>query len=497
MTDRRGVITYVNPEFVRVYGYAPEEIVGVHTPRILKGGRTLAHEYTAFWQQLAAQQVVRREFVNRTKTGSLVYVESSANPIVEHGKCVGFLAVQRDVTDRKLLERQFVQAQKMEAIGRLAGGIAHDFNNLLTAILGYSELVADRVRADPSLEADVDEIRKAGERASRLTRQLLAFSRQQVLQPQVLDLNIIVLDLAKMLARVIGEDVHLDVVTQSRVASVKVDAGQVEQLILNLAVNARDAMPDGGTLRVTTADVTVEPGFARCHGAAPGAYVALAVNDTGAGMSPEVLERVCEPFFTTKPCGKGTGLGLATVLGVVKQSGGFLTIDSTLGAGTTVTAYLPATDDAVAFPEVPPAPTARGSETVLIVEDEAGIRQVMKRTLERHGYTVLVAACASDAIEMAESCAGGIDLLLSDVVMPDISGSQLAQRIVGIQPAIRVLYVSGFPNRIGVDIEMGSRASFLPKPFAPAALLQKVRACLTIPALPMGSSAENRAAAGN
>ena len=606
MTDQRGIINYVNPEFVRVYGYTADEVVGLHTPRILKGGGTPANEYAAFWHRLTNQQVVRREFVNRTKTGAMVHVESSANPIVADGTCLGFLAVQRDVTqrqaiekalresearyrtlaeaahdsifivnrqseivyantvslerfgrrsddaigkklhevfpkatademwcgllevfetgerlrfetrfdtphgdlwletwvvpmpsegaepqsvmgvsrdisERKRLERQFVQAQKMEAIGRLAGGVAHDFNNLLTAIVGYSELVLLRVNQDAALAADVIEIKKAGERASRLTRQLLMFSRQQVLEPRILDLNLVVSDLKKMLDRLIGEDVHIDLEAAPELECVKADPGQVEQLILNLVVNARDAMPQGGQVRLMTANAAFdEKSAARHPGATPGRYVSLAVADTGCGMTPEILAHVFEPFFTTKPPGKGTGLGLATVFGVVKQSGGFLTIESAPGVGTTVTTFLPVADASARTGSGPrQGQTENGRETILLVEDEQGIRRLMQRTLEERGYTVIAAESAADAMAVAESYAGAIDLLVSDIIMPDVAGPELAQRMVRLRPTMRVLYVSGFPNRLGLGRNgMSAKATFLPKPFAPSALAIKVRECL-------------------
>jgi PAS domain S-box-containing protein len=605
MTDDGGVINYVNPEFVRVYGYTAAEVVGIHTPRILKGGGTPADDYATFWNRLTSHEVVRREFVNRTKSGAMVHVESSANPIVANGACIGFLAVQRDVTqrkaietalresedryrtlaeaahdsifivnreseivyanavslerfgkrmdealgrklhdvfppataaemwreltevfdtgerrrfethfdtargelwletwvvpmpdegaglsavmgvsrdisERKQLEQQFVQAQKMEAIGRLAGGIAHDFNNLLTAIMGYSELLVPRVRQDASLASDVEEIRKAGERASRLTRQLLAFSRQQVLEPRILDVNVLVNDLKNMLDRLIGEDVHIEVETEPDLESVKADPSQVEQLILNLVVNARDAMPQGGRLRLTTASATLGEEAAKRHdGAAPGRYVSIAIADSGSGMSPEVLAHIFEPFFTTKPAGKGTGLGLATVFGVVKQSGGYLTIESALGAGTTITAHLPVAAESRGASAAPRrGAIENGHETILLVEDEPGIRRLMQRVLEDRGYRVLAADSALHAMALAESSPGDIDLLLSDVIMPDTSGPELAQRIVRVRPAIRVLYVSGFPNRLGLGGGVSSRAAFLPKPFAPQALALKVRECL-------------------
>jgi PAS domain S-box-containing protein len=481
MTDRSGVITYVNPEFERLYGYSADDVVGIHTPRILKGGATAPDEYASFWQHLVNHRVVRREFANRTKAGETVYVESSANPIVSDEGCIGFLAVQRDVTDRKQLEQRFLQAQKMEAIGRLAGGIAHDFNNLLTAILGYSDLILERVRGNALLTDDVEEIKKAGESASRLTRQLLAFSRQQILQPQVIDVNAVIGGVQRILDRVIGEDVRLVVDMDPRLALVTADPGQIEQLVLNLAVNARDAMPQGGRLSITTANATVDAAMARRYdGARASSYVALTVADTGCGMSADTLAHAFEPFFTTKPPGKGTGLGLATVFGVVRQSGGFVTVDSAPGVGTSVTAYVPAASVTLE-PLAPPVEMVDtgGTETILLVEDEVAVRQLMERTLARRGYCVIAPESASAAVRVAESSERHIDLLLSDVVMPEMSGPELAQRIVPLRPDIRVLYVSGFPN--GVRFERGlisPNVAFLPKPFAPQVLARKVRECL-------------------
>jgi two-component system cell cycle sensor histidine kinase/response regulator CckA len=606
LTDAAGTITYVNPEFVRLYGYAPSEVVGRTTPRILKGGTASGAEYATFWQQLSSNEVVRREFVNRTKSGALVNVESTANPIVTDQGRIGFVAVQRDITDRKateaalrrserryrtlaeaaqdsifivdrdsrityanavscerfgvnvedaigkrldeafppavademwrevssvfstgerhsfetsfdagrgsicletwlvpmaiggeepdqvmgvardvtarkLLERQFLQAQKMEAIGQLAGGIAHDFNNVLTAILGYSELLFDRIGHDESIAADLAEIKRAGERAGRLTKQLLAFGRKQALMAQVLDLNDVLSELQKMLGRVIGEDVHLDIVTAAPLDRVKVDPGQIEQVIVNLAVNARDAMPRGGTLRIATANVVLDRAFTAHHpGMTPGRYVALTVRDTGCGMSADVLGHVFEPFYTTKPVGKGTGLGLATVYGIVKQSGGQITIESTPGKGTTVTVYLQSVADAPSARRADDATAScRGTETILLVEDEAGVRHLMQRTLERAGYTVLKAPTAGDALALAEDRSRRIDLLLSDVIMPDLSGPDVAQRVVRLHPTIKVLYVSGFTNQIALDSgTLSRRAAFLAKPFTPQTLVMRVRECL-------------------
>ena len=607
MTDAAGTITYVNPEFVRVYGYASSEVVGRTTPRILKGGYIGADEYASFWQQLSNRGVVRQEFLNRRKDGSLVQIEGSANPIVMNDSLVGFLAVQRDVTarkatetalresesryralaeaahdsifivdanarieyanavslqrfglrqdvvgsglfdvfaretaeemwkelasvfasgqrhyfecqfhgrsedlwlgtwlvplsratgdvpavmgvarditERKRLEREFAQAQKMEAVGRLAGGVAHDFNNLLTAILGYADLVLEAVGADATLAGDVHEIKSAGERAGRLTRQLLTFSRKQPFSSRVINLNTVVCELEKMLNRVIGEDILLEVATDPCLADTNVDPTQIEQVIVNLVVNARDAMPRGGTIRIRTANADLTTDFCRRHdGAKPGRCVAVTVEDTGCGMAPDVLAHAFEPFYTTKPAGTGTGLGLSTVYGIVKQSGGYITIDSSSGSGTTITFYLPIAEGALQpaiGPQHQEKPMA-GTETILLVEDEPGLRRLMQRTLGRYGYTVLTANSVEDAIALAQRHSGPIDLLLSDVVMPGMSGPDLAQRIVELRPAIKVLYVSGYTSQAvpGMGL-LALEASFLPKPFAPQALATRVRECLT------------------
>jgi two-component system cell cycle sensor histidine kinase/response regulator CckA len=479
IVNRRGQIEYVNAVSLERFGLRSQSVIGRTIEEVFPPAAA-----AEIWRQLSHVFETRQrhsvEARFNTPQGEL-WLETWLVPMPDTGTgCDAVMGVARDISDRALLQQQFAQAQKMEAIGRLAGGIAHDFNNLLTAILGYSELLLDRVRGDESLAADVEEVKKAGESASRLTKQLLAFSRQQALAPQIVDLNAIVAELKKLLDRVIGEDVHLDVVTYPGLLRVRVDPGQVEQLILNLAVNARDAMPQGGNLRIATASATIDDDFARRHaGAVPGQYVAISVADNGCGMSSDVLAHMFEPFFTTKPVGKGTGLGLATVFGVVRQSGGFLTVDSAVGVGTTFTAYLPVTTENHSDGSADTAVRdATGKETILLVEDEAGIRRLMQRTLERRGFRVLAATSAADAMRWAES-PEHIDLLLSDVVMPDVSGPELAQRMLRLRPAMRVLYVSGFPNRVGSGSSGLSRnAALLPKPFAPHVLALKVRECL-------------------
>jgi CheY-like chemotaxis protein len=368
----------------------------------------------------------------------------------------------------------------MEAFGQLAGGVAHDFNNLLTAILGFSELVLERVVDQPDVTADVQEIKKAGERASELTRQLLAFSRKQLLVVQVLDLNQLVHQFEKMLRRIVSENIRFEIVAAPLLGKTKADPGQIEQLLMNLVVNARDAMPQGGALTITTANVVIETAFAQEHvGMQPGKYVSLTVQDDGTGMSPAVLARVFEPFFTTKGPGKGTGLGLSTVFGLVEQSGGHITIESAEGIGTAVTTYWPTTVEHVqSTPEAATgsAVTGGGTETILLVEDENGVRHLIGRVLKRYGYTVLSARGGEEAIALEAQFTGPIHLLVSDMVMPGLSGPDIAQRIVRRRPEIEVLFVSGYSSREAIDRGVSSHhASFLQKPFRPETLAQKVR----------------------
>jgi two-component system, cell cycle sensor histidine kinase and response regulator CckA len=386
-----------------------------------------------------------------------------------------------DVTDKKDLEEQLRQAQKMEAVGRLAGGIAHDFNNLLTAITGYSELLLERVADKPDLAADLEQIKKAGDRAAQLTSQLLAFSRKQPIAPRILDLNQVIGDLEKMLGRVIGEDVALEITAAPSLGLTKADPSQVEQVLMNLVVNARDAMPRGGKLNIRTANAVIDSAFARRNvGAVPGRYVSLTVTDSGCGMKPDVLARAFEPFFTTKAIGKGTGLGLSTVYGIVRQNGGYMNVDSAPGKGTTFTIYWPLVDEPLESLSAAraSAATLKGHETVLLVEDDAAVRTLVLKILERYEYEVLPARDASEAIAIEERHGGSIHLLLTDIVMPGLNGPDLAQRLVGRRPGIEVLYMSGFAHRAGGIGSVSRRTGFLQKPFDSETLVAKVRECL-------------------
>ena len=399
-----------------------------------------------------------------------VHLDRQGNP-------VRGLGISLDVSERHTLEAQYLQAQKMEAIGRLAGGVAHDFNNLLTAILGYCELLLADFDPDDPRQDDIAEIQKAGLSAAGLTRQLLAFSRKQIIEPTLLDLNLVVGDLKAILGRLIGEDVKVVLILPPGLARVKADRGQVEQIVLNLAVNARDAMPDGGTLTVETGNVELDEGYASMHFAVkPGPYVMLAVTDTGAGMSPEVQACLFEPFFTTKEIGKGTGLGLATVHGIVTRSGGSVTVQSERGRGTSFKVYLPRSDAEEAVTEVPPSvgrPRA-GGLTVLVVEDAEGLRQLTKRLLERQGYTVLVASNAEEALQVFDQNPA-IEVLLTDVVMPGGSGPELNLRLIERRPSLKVIYMSGYTDEAIVHHGvLNPGIAFLQKPFTAEALDRKI-----------------------
>ncbi len=421
----------------------------------------------------------------KRQDGSAVMVRVSARPIRVTAKSVSFELYAEDITEQRALEQQLRQSQKMEAVGRLAGGIAHDFNNLLMVISGYCEFLLQKLGPDPSLRGCAQEIANAADRATALTRQLLAFSRKQLLQPKVLDLNAVVSENLKMLPRLIGEDVELATLPAEALGRVKADPGQIEQVVMNLVVNARDAMPSGGKLTIETANVTLDEAYARRHpGVSPGEYVMLAISDTGLGMDKETQSHIFEPFYTTKGQ-KGTGLGLSMVYGIVKQSGGYIWVYSEPNHGTTFKVYLPRVEEAAEDkPAVLPAPAGPplGHETILVVEDEPQLRDLTRQFLKTRGYTVLVAEHGAAAIDVARRHKGVIHLLLTDIIMPVMNGRELAQRMAGLSPKTRILFMSGYTeNAIWRNGMIESSTNFLQKPFTLDALTRKVREVLETP----------------
>jgi signal transduction histidine kinase/ActR/RegA family two-component response regulator len=428
---------------------------------------------------------VELEYRTRRPDGAERLISCTAHFFYDNdGRPLRGTGIATDVTDRRSLESQLRQAQKMEAVGQLAGGVAHDFNNLLTAILGYTELLTPHFRKDDKRLKDLEQIRKSATRATHLTRQLLAFSRRQILLPVVLDLNHVVNDLTTMLRRVISEDIDIDLQLDPAIGRVKVDQGQVEQVIMNLAVNARDAMPEGGSISIVTANVDVDDEFLRAKGVTlqteSRQFVMLSVADSGIGMDEATRCRIFEPFFTTKAKGKGTGLGLATVYGIVKQSGGFIWVYSEPGSGATFKVYLPRTDEALVQETAPTqAPAVRGNEVVLLVEDEEAVRMLARALLERYGYAVIEAGDAEHAMRLVHERDAAIDLLVSDVVMPGKSGPELYAALVPILPNLKVVYMSGYTDEAIVSrgiLEAGTH--FVQKPFTAAGLMLKVREAL-------------------
>ncbi len=490
MTDvEKGQMVYISPAYESIWGrscealYAsPRDWVAALHPedreRVLEAATTRQAEGTYDEEY----RIVRPD-------GTVRWIHDKAFPVRdEGGRVVRVAGVAEDVTARRELEAQLRQSQKMEAVGRLAGGVAHDFNNMLSVVLGYADLALGDLRPGEPLRDDLVEIKKAGQRAAALTHQLLAFSRQQVLTPRVLDLAEVVAGTERMLRRLVGEDVELTLLAATGACRCKVDPGQVEQVVMNLVVNARDAMPRGGRLTIETCAVDFDEGYTREHlDVAPGAYVMLSVSDTGCGMDAATRSRIFEPFFTTKEKGKGTGLGLSTVFGIVKQSGGHVWVYSEPGAGTTFKVYLPRVQEEsnAAAPRAAQAEAVGGSETILLVEDEEQVRAFALVVLRRAGYRVLDAANGGEGLLVGEQEGERIDLLLTDVVLPRMSGRQLVERLSPSRPEMRVIYMSGYTEDAVIQHGvLHSGVAFLQKPLTPAALLRKVREVLDAPQTP-------------
>ena len=467
----KGEFIYVNRALATILGYAsPKGLTGKNWKVTLSLDEVQRFEGSIL-SIVATEHQWQGEATAKNHDGAFLPVELALASLPDGG----LVCVYHDISQRKKIEDRLRKSQRMEAIGKLAGGIAHDFNNLLTVIKGHSSNLLERSQYDRN---SVERISEAANRAAALTRQMLAFSRQQVLQPRIINLNAIVADMEKMLRRLIGEDVHMVTQTAANLRSVKVDPTQVEQIIMNLVVNSRDAMPRGGELTIETANVEVDQEYASNHeGVLPGRYVMLAVTDSGTGMPPEIQAHIFEPFFTTKEVGKGTGLGLSMVYGIVKQSEGSIWVDSEPGKGTRFRVYLPMVDAPAEKNERerPPQRNKRGSETILLVEDDSMLRELVTDILRSSGYSVLVAGEPSEAETISAQCEGHIDLLLTDVVMPIMNGHELAKRITASRTTTKVVYMSGYTDEL---VELDAGTLFLQKPFTPSTLIQKLREVL-------------------
>ena len=500
ITNTKGDIEYVNPKFTEVTGYSPQEVLAKN-PRLLKSGLMPPEVYEALWATITSGGTWRGEFQNRRKDGTPYWEDASISAIRDSkGVITHYIAVKEDITERKgseealqLAQHQLLQAQKMEAVGRLAGGVAHDFNNLLGVIYGYGQLLLEPLAPEDPSRGRIGEILKAAERAAGLTRQLLAFSRRQVLERKVLNIVSLVTETEKMLKRLIGEDVELTLRTACESAHVLADAGQIEQVLMNLAVNARDAMPHGGKLTLEVAEAELDESHAYGQEPVPpGPYVMLAVTDSGSGMDKETRSHLFEPFFTTKEPGKGTGLGLATVYGIVRQSGGCIFVYSEIGVGTTFRIYLPRAEQTEATEARRPASSEEamgGHETVLVVEDDESLRLLVREVLEGRGYTVLVAKDSPEALQIGRNQETKIDLLLTDIIMHGLGGRELAARLMAVRPSLKVLYMSGYTHDTLFDPRhTGSSCRLLQKPFGQGALARAVREALDCPPQPPHSA---------
>ncbi len=495
ITDRDGVIEYVNPAFEVLTGYSREETIG-QTPRMLKSEEQTPEIYKELWQTILSGTVFRGILANRKKNGEIFFAEKTITPLRDaEGNITHFISNDRDITERRRLETQLQQAQKMDAIGKLAGGVAHDFNNLLMVISAYAELMLDSLAPEHPLRRNVQEIMTASRRAADLTRQLLAFGRKQVQSLQLVDLNWIVEEINKMLPRLIGEDIELIFAPGQNLGKVKADLVQIEQIVMNLAANARDAMPKGGKLTIETANVQLDEDYVQEHSIVPaGDYVLLAVTDSGTGIASEHMAHIFEPFYTTKEAGKGTGLGLATVYGIVKQNGGFVWVYSEPGLGTTFKIYLPRVQQGIEkiHSSKPIEISSKGCETVLLVEDELAVRQSTREYLMLNGYIVLEAKNGEDALCIARDYIPPIHMMITDVVMPNMGGAKLAGHLATERPGMKVLFVSGYAENTVLRhgaIDVTTR--FLQKPFSLKTLAHKIREVLeteTVMAASAGSS---------
>jgi two-component system, cell cycle sensor histidine kinase and response regulator CckA len=485
ITDRSGIIEYVNPGFEILTEYSKNEALG-SSLRILRSEKEPPEVFDEMWRTVVSGETFRGNVVNRKRNGETFSVEKTITPLRDSaGLITHFISTDRDITERCKLELQLQQSHKMDAIGRLAGGVAHDFNNLLMIISSYAELMLDSLSPEHPLQRNVQEIMGASRRAADLTRQLLTFGRKRVQTLQLLDLNSVIHEINRMLLRLIGEDIEFVFVPGTHLGAVKADPVQIEQVLMNLAGNARDAMPDGGKLTIETAAIRLDENVAQKHGVVPaGDYILLTVTDSGVGIAPQHLPHIFEPFYTTKDESDGTGLGLATVYGIVKQSGGFVWVHSEPGVGTTFKIYLPSVQtESCELPNAAPVDNfvPSGCETILLVEDESGVRESERKFLLLNGYIILDAADGENALRIAAEFRGLIHLVITDVVMPRMGGAKLANQLRAERPDLRVLFVSGYAEATvlrqgAIDLS----TSFLQKPFSLKTLAHKIREVLEL-----------------
>jgi PAS domain S-box-containing protein len=481
ITDTAGKIEYVNPSFERTTGYSRDEAIG-QNPRMLKSGKQDEAFYQKLWETISSGETFKGNMTNRRKDGSFYEEEATISPVFDSsGKVINFVAVKRDITQERELQRQLQTAQRMEAVGTLAGGIAHDFNNALTGVFGFGEILRSQLAGNEDALSNLDEILRCGERAATLTRQILTYSRRQIIEPANLSLNNVITDLLKLVSKVLGEQIEIRMFLEKDLPTIRADIGQIEQVVMNLVMNARDAMPGGGQLLIETEVANLDAEYVRHHlYMSVGSYVVLRVTDTGVGMDQKTRERVFDPFFTTKTPDKGSGLGLAMVYGIVKQHNGFIHLYSEPGIGTTIKIYLPPVEGAPDVLESHKLSEIRGgTETILLAEDDESVRMLVERSLRDLGYTVLVTRNGEEAIEIFHQNSDKISLALLDIVMPLQGGKEAYEGMNQIKPELKVIFMSGYSaNSVHESFVLIAGVPFLPKPFSPSSLARKVREVL-------------------
>jgi PAS domain S-box-containing protein len=490
ITDLDGNIEYVNPSFIKTTGYTMDEAIG-QNPRILKSGKSSEQIYKDLWDTISSGHEWRGEFLNKKKNNELYWESAVISPVInEKSEVKHYMAIKEDITEQKMLQQQLQQSQKMDSLGKLAGGVAHDFNNLLTVINGFSEIALTKIDDKESLYRDISSIHSAGKKAENLVRQLLSFSSLQTYQPEIININNIIKNLNKMMRRLISEDIIIDMNLAKELSLIQGNQGQFEQVLMNLIVNARDAINQKTKksfekkIEIITANIIIDEKEAlKYHEGKHGQYVLLTIIDNGIGMSEEILSKIFEPFYTTKETGKGTGLGLATVYGIIKQNNGWINVSSVIGVGTTFKIFWPTTEEIEDYPDEINDSKENylngGDETILLVEDDGDVRELVQSALENYGYNVHAEVDGLKGIEFLKNSDIHIDLLITDIVMPNLNGKELAEQALNLQPDLCVLYTSGYTDdQLVTDGELETEINFLQKPYSIVILLKKVRKIL-------------------